>query len=184
MWNESIQKSKLGLHRHLELTPVDFRPNLVPSDKDPGGGAGVLILWPITAINGSIKFQVDEKAAAHPPSKWALCLREEKWRNVLPANKHARSRRFKGHGVVKWGVSKPSCPTFHMDSATQTSRRSPLWMTGFIPGHRVDLHILTFAQHQHALLTNLLELNASVHESALHRERETLVFFKEQPSLN
>lgn len=38
---------------------------------------------------------------------------------------HARSRRFKGRGVVKGGVSKPSCPTFHMDSATRTRRRSP-----------------------------------------------------------
>lgn len=43
---------------------VDFYQNMVPSDRNPGGVAGAFILWPIPAINGSIKFQVDEKPAA------------------------------------------------------------------------------------------------------------------------
>lgn len=58
---------KLGTHMLLEITSVDFYLNVVPSDGNPGGVAGVFTLWPIPAINGSIKFQVDEKPAAPTP---------------------------------------------------------------------------------------------------------------------
>lgn len=66
-WNKTLQTSKLRTHRLLEMTSLDFYLNRVPSDRDPGGVAGVFTLWPIPAINGSIKFQVDEKAAVPTP---------------------------------------------------------------------------------------------------------------------
>lgn len=53
--------------RLLETTSVDFHLSVVPSDWKPGGVAGVITLWPIPAINGSIKPQVDEKPAALTP---------------------------------------------------------------------------------------------------------------------
>lgn len=49
------------------MTLVDFYLYMVPSDRNPGGVAGVFTLWPIPAINGSIKLQVDEKPAAPAP---------------------------------------------------------------------------------------------------------------------
>lgn len=49
-----------------KLTLVDFYLTAVPSDRNPGGVAGVFILWPIPAINRSIRFQV-EKTQLHPP---------------------------------------------------------------------------------------------------------------------
>lgn len=49
-----------------KLTLVDFYLTVVPSDRNPGGVAGVFILWPIPAINRSIRFQV-EKTQLHPP---------------------------------------------------------------------------------------------------------------------
>lgn len=56
-------------HRNSEHTGFwKWHCCMFPSHGNPGGRAGVFTLWPIPAINGSIKFQVDEKPAAPTPT--------------------------------------------------------------------------------------------------------------------